>query len=245
MRVAIAAVMAAGVLTVASPAVAATVGTARATPTIAARSAAQPRALTPVPSPVPFADVPSDAAFAAEIQWLSAQGISTGWVENDGSRTFRPLSPVNRDAMAAFMYRFAGAPDFSPPPVSPLVDVQPTDMFFKAIIWITARQISTGWDDGNGGRSYRPGQPVNRDAMAAFMYRLADRPAFSPPAVSPFSDVSTDNIYYHEITWLAAQGISTGWVEADGTRTFRPLQPVNRDAMAAFMYRFSARPASG
>lgn len=190
-----------------------------------------------------FADVHPGSPFAAEIQWLAGRGISTGWAEPDGTSTFRPLSPVNRDAMAAFMHRLEGKPDFSPPPVSPLVDVAPTDMFFKEIIWITARNISTGWDEGSGTRSYRPGQPVNRDAMAAFMYRLAGRPAFNPPAVSPFADVSKDNVYYHEITWLAAQDISTGWTEADGTKTFRPVQPVNRDAMAAFMYRFDAKSA--
>jgi serine protease len=77
--------------------------------------------------------------------------------------------------------------------------------------------------------------------MAAFMYRLAGKPAFNPPAVSPFADVTKDNIYYHEITWLAAQDISTGWSEAGGTKTFRPLQEVNRDAMAAFMYRFASK----
>ena len=188
-----------------------------------------------------FADISAGAPFAAEIYWLADKGISTGWPEPDGTRTYRPLAPVNRDAMAAFMHRLEGAPDFSPPLVSPLVDVAPVDMFFKEIIWITASNISTGWDEGNGTTSYRPGQAVNRDAMAAFMYRLAERPAFTPPTMSPFADVPTDSLFYHEITWLAAQGISTGWAEADGSRTFRPLQPVNRDAMAAFMYRFISK----
>jgi hypothetical protein len=114
-------------------------------------------------------------------------------------------------------------------------------MFFKEIIWLTARNVSTGWVDGNGTRTFGPSRPVNRDAMAAFMYRLAGRPAFDPPAASPFTDVAKDNVYYHEITWLAAQDISTGWKEADGTRSFRPYQAVNRDAMAAFMYRFASK----
>jgi hypothetical protein len=33
-------------------------------------------------------------------------------------------------------------------------------------------KISSGWDEGNGKASYRPLNSVNRDAMAAFMYRL-------------------------------------------------------------------------
>jgi hypothetical protein len=192
-------------------------------------------------SPLAFADVPPGTQFETEINWMASQGISTGWLEPNGAKTYRPLAPVNRDAMAAFMHRLAGKPDFSPPPVSPFTDLAPGDMFYKEIVWLAARYISTGWTESDGSRTFRPSQPVTRDAMAAFMYRLAGRPAFDPPATSPFADVTRDNIYYHEITWLAAQDISTGWPESDGTRTFRPLQPVNRDAMAAFMFRFNSK----
>lgn len=192
-------------------------------------------------SPLAFADVPPGTQFETEINWMASQGISTGWLEPNGTKTYRPLNPVNRDAMAAFMHRLAGKPDFSPPPISPFTDLAPDDMFYKEIVWLAARYISTGWTDSDGSRTFRPSQPVTRDAMAAFMYRLAGKPAFDPPATSPFADVTKDNIYYHEITWLAAQDISTGWPESDGTRTFRPLQPVNRDAMAAFMFRFNSK----
>jgi hypothetical protein len=197
--------------------------------------------LTAPASPLAFADVPPGTQFETEINWMASQGISTGWLEPNGAKTYRPLAPVNRDAMAAFMHRLAGKPDFSPPPVSPFTDLAPGDMFYKEIVWLAARYISTGWTESDGSRTFRPSQPVTRDAMAAFMYRLAGRPAFDPPATSPFADVTKDNIYYHEITWLAAQDISTGWPESDGTRTFRPLQPVNRDAMAAFMFRFNSK----
>ncbi|QCP00813.1 hypothetical protein FCN77_19870 [Arthrobacter sp. 24S4-2] len=197
--------------------------------------------LTAPASPLAFADVPPGTPFETEINWMAGQGISTGWLEPDGTKTYRPLNPVNRDAMAAFMHRLAGKPDFSPPPVSPFADLAPGDMFYKEIVWLSARYISTGWTEPDDSKTFRPSQPVSRDAMAAFMYRLAGRPAFDPPAVSPFADVTKDNTYYHEITWLAAQDIATGWPEVDRTRTFRPLQPVNRDAMAAFMFRFNSK----
>jgi hypothetical protein len=79
--------------------------------------------------------------------------------------------------------------------------------------------------------------------MAAFLYRAAGSPAFTAPAVSPFADVSTGQQFYKEMAWLADQGISTGWVEANGTVTYRPLQSISRDAMAAFLYRMSTRTA--
>jgi len=79
---------------------------------------------------------------------------------------------------------------------------------------------------------------VNRDAMAAFLYRFAVKPAFTAPVSSPFGDVGVNTQFYSEMSWLADKGISTGWAE---DHTYRPLQPVNRDAMAAFMYRFSIK----
>ncbi|MFJ4268366.1 carboxypeptidase regulatory-like domain-containing protein [Paenarthrobacter nicotinovorans] len=188
-----------------------------------------------------FSDVPSGAQFSTEISWMATAGISTGWTEADGSKTFRPLSPVNRDAMAAFMYRLAGKPAFTPPVTSPFTDVPTSSQFYKEITWLADKGVSTGWTEADGSKTYRPLQAVNRDAMAAFMYRLAGKPAFTPPAASPFTDVPASSQFYKEITWLAAQGISTGWTEAGNTKTFRPLNAVNRDAMAAFMYRYNTK----
>ncbi|KQR65394.1 hypothetical protein ASF98_09725 [Arthrobacter sp. Leaf337] len=184
-----------------------------------------------------FVDVAGDNQFHREITWLAAQDISTGWP--DGS--YRPVAPVNRDAMAAFMYRLLGKQPFDAPAQSQFTDIAPNNQFYKEIAWLASQGISSGWVEGNGFRTYRPLQPVNRDAMAAFMYRMAGKPEFTPPAVSPFVDLDGGNQFYKEITWLAATGISTGWSEGGASRSYRPLQAVNRDAMAAFMFRFSAR----
>jgi hypothetical protein len=48
-----------------------------------------------------------------------------------------------------------------------------------------------------------------------------------------FSDVPDSNTFHDDISWMAANGISTGY--AGGT--FRPGEPVTRQAMAAFMHR--------
>jgi hypothetical protein len=210
-------------------------------------------------SPASFLDVGADNQFHSEITWLAEHGVSTGWDESNG-RTYRPYQPVNRDAMAAFMYRLAGSPRYNPPAVSPFVDVTPATQFYREIMWLADSKISTGWDEGDGRRTYRPLQPVNRDAMAAFMFRFAGDKAHLPPPLPPgmtppgwvpkgtFDDVPGNSKFFSEIEWLARQGISTGWTVdsyPDGlwtrTRTYRPVQPVNRDAMAAFMYRYNSK----
>lgn len=187
-----------------------------------------------------FDDVPLNAQFEEEILWLASKGISTGW-EANGTRNYKPLSPVHRDAMAAFMYRLSGKPDFAAPSASPFKDLPVGAQFYKEITWLADKGISTGWVEADKTKTYRPLQPVNRDAMAAFMYRLAGEPDFTAPEVSPFADVPVGAQFYKEITWLAAQGISTGWAEAGNTKSFKPLLPVNRDAMAAFMFRYNTK----
>jgi hypothetical protein len=183
-----------------------------------------------------FADVPTGAQFFREISWLGSTGVTTGY----SNGTYAPLGTVNRDAMAAFMYRLAGSPEFTPPSVSPFSDVKPSTQFYREITWLASQGISTGWAEPNGSRTYRPLQPVARDAMAAFTYRFASKFAgstsYAPPATSPFTDVTPRTQFYKEITWLASRGISTGWKEATGP-TYRPLNSVARDAMAAFMSR--------
>lgn len=201
---------------------------------------ADPDPETPAEPSGSFIDVPAGTQFATEINWLASRGISTGWVDGDGFATYRPLTPVNRDAMAAFMYRLLGEPPFNAPAASPFADMSSSTKFYKEITWLADKRISTGWEV-NGARTYRPVTPVNRDAMAAFLYRLAGEPNFTPPLASPFVDVDTSNQFYKEITWLAAQGISSGWNEGNGKASYRPWSAVNRDAMAAFMYRWDTK----
>ena len=106
---------------------------------------------------------------------------------------------------------------------------------FKAEInFIAEKGITTGWSDG----TYRPGDKIERGAMAAYLYRLAGSPRYETPAESPFKDVKTTDPFYKEIAWLQSTGITTGW--SDGT--FRPNETVNRDAMAAFFYRAAGSP---
>src|SRR5690554_4265481 len=70
--------------------------------------------------PVVFTDINDDSKFQTEILWLASEGISTGYSEDN---TFRPFWSVTRDAMAAFMYRLAGEPDFTAPEESPFEDI--------------------------------------------------------------------------------------------------------------------------
>ncbi|WP_260272641.1 S-layer homology domain-containing protein [Propionibacterium freudenreichii] len=175
-----------------------------------------------------FVDVPGDNMYYTQINWMGTSGYATGW-QVAGGHEYRPLESIHRDAFAAFMYRLAGSPDYTAPTTSPFSDMAPSDEYYKEICWLQSKGIATGYDDG----TFRPLDDVNRDAMAAFLYRFNASPDFTAPTTSPFRDVTTGQQFYKEMAWLSDKGISTGW--PDGT--YRPVTPVARDAMAAFIYR--------
>lgn len=184
-----------------------------------------------------FSDVPGGRSlpsdppphtFAAEISWLAAAGITTGY--NDG--TFRPSARVSRQAMAAFLFRFVDLVDgvsFTTPSTPEFNDVPTSHPFFESIEWMSATGLSTGYPDG----TFRPSDSVSRQAMAAFLFRYVGPSPYSPPATPTFSDVPSSHPFYEEIEWLASTGVTTGY--SDGS--FRGSAPVSRQAMAAFLMR--------
>ena len=187
----------------------------------------------PAPAPAPemiFPDVPASNQFAGAIQWKVDQGITTGFADG----TFRPGNHITREAMAAFLFRAAGRPEFTAPDSPTFPDViLGVNTFFHEIEWLSQSGITGGFQDG----TFRPGANVNRGAMAAFLFRAANSPEFTAPETPTFVDVPTDFAFFREVEWLASTGITTGWTLPDGTREFRPGSNVTRESTAAFMYR--------
>ena len=184
-----------------------------------------------------FDDVRLTDAFAADIVWLADQGITTGYPDN----SFRPLGTVNRDSMAAFLYRVSGSPAYTPPTRATFIDVPTTHPFFREIEWLAARGVTTGTQQADGTVRFAPGDPVSRQAMAAFLYRLAGSPSFTVPSTPTFVDVGTGNPFRVAVEWLNSTGITQGTTLPDGTLGFGGSAPVTRAAMAAFLHRYATR----
>jgi len=176
----------------------------------------------------PFVDVFGEHPFCLDIEWLVAVEVTQGYPDG----TFRPTASVTRQSMAAFLYRYAGSPPYTPPATPSFPDVPTTHPFITEIEWLAEQGITGGFADG----TFRPSAAVTRQSMAAFLYRFAQSPPFGDPAVPSFSDVPTSHPFFTEIEWLAGTEITGGF--ADGT--FRPTSPVTRQAMAAFLHRYDA-----
>lgn len=201
-----------------------------------------PATITVPGSDGPFADVPADHPFAADVGWAAGTGITTGYADG----TFRPGAHVTRQAMAAFLFRLAGSPEVAMPPAPTFADVGPLHPFLREIEWAAGTGVATGFA-GSPKPDYRPDEVVTRQAMAAFLFRLhhpAARTGASAPAPAgsapTFVDVGPGHPFAVEIAWMSAAGITSGY----GDGTFRPGGPVTRQAMAAFLHR-SGPPVDG
>ncbi|MCL1801140.1 MAG: endo-1,4-beta-xylanase [Promicromonosporaceae bacterium] len=191
------------------------------------------------PAEPSFVDVSPANPFLADIEWLVAQGITTGWDLGDGTAEFRPAANTTREAMAAFFYRAAGSPlDFETPETPTFVDVPADSTFYREIEWLAYVGITIGWEV-DGDQEFRPGDYITREAMAAFFYRAAGSPPYDDDEVPVFVDVPITNAFFWEIQWLHAVGISTGWT-VDGGYEFRPDALITREATAAFFHRAAA-----
>lgn len=176
-----------------------------------------------------FTDVNKNTDHYKDIIWLAENGISAGYP--DGS--FRPMSTVVRQDMAAFLYRLAGSPEYTPTVQDKkrFSDVTVNTPHAKEIWWLASESISSGYNDG----TFRPMTPVYRQDMSAFLHRLCNQfgNGIEAPSKVSFPDVNSKTPHAEDIEWLASVGISMGY--PDGT--FRPMVPVYRQDMAAFLHR--------
>ncbi|WP_084037993.1 S-layer homology domain-containing protein [Demequina sp. NBRC 110053] len=203
----------------------------------------------PVPSPTPEVEPGGDPDAAAPPRPSpspSAQPSQTASAPPTAERA--PSAPADPEGPAPTAALATGAsaraivtPSFEDVSANP--DSPEHSEFAAEIAWLATQGITNGWTTASGAREYRPGQAVTRDAMAAFLFRFVGSFAFTGPRVSPFTDVTArSSEFYDEIAWLEDHGIATGW-RVDGGREYRPLAPITREAMAAFLHRWAGSPA--
>ncbi|RIJ77140.1 peptidase S8 [Nakamurella silvestris] len=168
--------------------------------------------------------------FNKEIKWMLDNKIATGFTDG-----FRPGDPVARDAMAAFLYRFAHSGGKAPAcKAKPFPDVAISHPFCGEISWLKTNGLSTGFADGK----YYPSGTIDRQAMAAFLHRYGVPGSLNSKclAVSGFKDVSRKNSFCGDIRWLTAEtGVASGYPDGN----FQPTLAVSRQAMSSFLYRYA------
>jgi hypothetical protein len=144
---------------------------------------------------------------------------------------YRPLWVVTRDQMAVFMARALNLPLEDYEGFFGSTDVPESQWAWPWIEALVRKDIVRGFPDGY----YRPGWPVTRDQMAAYVAFgiWGGRDIPSGPAEPTFPDVPTTYPYYNMIEFAYDQNVVKGY--PDGK--YWPLVNVTRDQMAVFIWK--------
>ena len=174
-----------------------------------------------------FCDVGTGAYYAAAVEWMVAEEITTGVTPT----RFGPLANLTRGQMVTFLWRWAGAPSGNAP--HGFADVDGGDYFDEAVRWAK----STGITTGTSPTTFSPDQTVTRGQLVTLLWRKADSPPEAAPAA--FVDVAPGRYYANAVGWARKEGITNG----TSASTFSPDDPVTRAQAAAFLYRAAGSPS--
>ena len=116
----------------------------------------------PTSSKNPFSDVKSSDFFYKPVLWAVEKNITNGV---SGTK-FGSYDVCNRAAVVTFLWRAAGQPE-PKTTKNPFTDVDPSDFFYKPVLWAVENGITNGVDATHFG----PTSPCNRAQVVTFLYR--------------------------------------------------------------------------
>ena len=186
----------------------------------------------PPPQPaapkLPFTDVSEDDWFYADAAYLYEKGVMKGTADE----TFAPGRSVTRGQLAAALYRMAGEPAVTAK--AAFTDVPADYWCAAAITWAAENGVVTGYGDGG----FRPADAVQRQELAAMLFRFAVYQGMSAVTLeenlAPFADRADVAAYaVPAMNWAVGQGILQG---KDGG--LLPQAPVDRAQLAAMLRRY-------
>ena len=91
----------------------------------------------------------------------------------------------------------------------------------------------TGLMNGMSASTFAPNDGMTRAQLVTVLYRIAGSPATT--AENPFTDVKAGKFYYDAVRWAYANKIVNGITAT----TFEPNQPITREQLCVFLYRYA------
>ena len=182
----------------------------------------------PAAPKLPFTDVSEDDWFYADAAYLYEKGVMKGTADE----TFAPSRSVTRGQLAAALYRMAGEPAVTAK--AAFTDVPADYWCAAAITWAAENGVVTGYGDGG----FRPADAVQRQELAAMLFRFAVYQGMSAvtlqESLAPFADKDAVAAYaVPAMNWAVGQGILQS---KDGS--LLPQAPVDRAQLAAMLRRY-------
>ena len=169
-----------------------------------------------------------------------AAGLSVSYTDPEGEVKYAPVSLVKGDEYYNVQYAFvmpACMPNTTVEVTAFTVewsasvydDVRSDDWYYTAVNFVSNRGYFQGIADG----IFAPNMNMNRAMFVTVLGRIAGINPDDYTSV-PFNDVDMSKWYGPYVAWAAENGIVLGY-DAD---TFKPMENITREQMAAIMYRY-------
>ncbi len=114
-------------------------------------------------------------------------------------------------------------------------DVTANDWFYDAVLWAVNNDVTKGTDETH----FSPDLLCSRAQMVTFLWRAVGSPVLNQAL--PFTDVDQEAYYADAVRWATAEKIVRGTTET----TFSPDDPVSREQLATFIYRYAQTGGEG
>ncbi len=113
-------------------------------------------------------------------------------------------------------------------PLRKFADVADNDWYADAVDYVTTKRLMAGESATNFGAN----DQTTRGMLVTILYRLENQPE---AGACDFRDVSEDQYYANAVAWASENGIVSGY----GNGIFGPNEPINREQLAAILYRYA------
>lgn len=134
-------------------------------------------------------------------------------------------------------------PDDPDVPVEPAIkpeqfkDLDKNAWYYDGVVYA----IENGLMNGVALDAFAPEGTLTRAMLVTVLYRQAGSPTVEKNAEIPFTDVARGLWYTDAIIWANQEGIALG----NSATTFAPDDPVTREQMVTFLWRFAGKKDSG
>lgn len=165
-----------------------------------------------------------------EVAYYDAVVLARAMVENSlATQAEVELAVENLRNAAIPESEPAPTPTPEPTPVVSFEDVKETDWFKKAVDYVVANGLMSGYNEN----TFAPAELTNRAMIVSILYRLEGKPAVTTSA--GFTDVTAGRWYSAAVEWAAANKIVSGY----SATTFGPADAITREQLASILYRYS------
>ena len=189
-----------------------------------------------------FTDVPSDAWYAYGIADCMLRGLMIG----TGNDHFSPEATLTRAIAVTVLWRMNGEPEVQQ--TAPFSDVPENEWYSAPIAWAAAQGLAEGYGDGTFG----PKDPVTREELAVFLYRLAcslDADVSADGSLYPWNRETVPSAWAEDaVAWARDRGflnwrevqLDYGGMMGSGSTGYRicPQEFATRGETAVFLSRF-------